>query len=166
MIEEKIIIKNQKKKSIDIISVSFLAQCLISLILRKPDFARARPSTLLTDEETYKFLYEDNQDLEAYYKAARIGRNVQNILKSNANMLNTEINDILFYVIYAVVAQRMEKRELTFEDIKVLDIESITDEDIISVADKIYARYKELGGDSRIVKSKTFIEEVYAEFDL
>lgn len=81
-------------------------------------------------------------------------------------MLNTEINDILFYVIYAVVAQRMEKRELTFEDIKVLDIESITDEDIISVADKIYARYKELGGDSRIVKSKTFIEEVYAEFDL
>ena len=158
--------KNQKKKSIDIISVSFLAQCLISLILRKPDFARARPSTLLTDEETYKFLYEDNQDLEAYYKAARIGRNVQNILKSNANMLNTEINDILFYVIYAVVAQRMEKRELTFEDIKVLDIESITDEDIISVADKIYARYKELGGDSRIVKSKTFIEEVYAEFDL
>lgn len=58
--------KNQKKKSIDIISVSFLAQCLISLILRKPDFARARPSTLLTDEETYKFLYEDNQDLEAY----------------------------------------------------------------------------------------------------
>ena len=158
--------KNQKKKSIDIISVSFLAQCLISLILRKPDFARARPSTLLTDEETYKFLYEDNQDLEAYYKAARIGRNVQNILKSNANMLNTEINDILFYVIYAVVALRMEKRELTFEDIKVLDIESITDEDIISVADKIYARYKELGGDSRIVKSKTFIEEVYAEFDL
>lgn len=134
--------------------------------IKETGFRKGKTFDMLTDEETYKFLYEDNQDLEAYYKAARIGRNVQNILKSNANMLNTEINDILFYVIYAVVAQRMEKRELTFEDIKVLDIESITDEDIISVADKIYARYKELGGDSRIVKSKTFIEEFYAEFDL
>ena len=74
--------KNQKKKANDIISVSFLAQCLISLVLRKPDFARARPSTLLTDEDTYKKLYGENQDLESYYKAARIGRKVQNTLKA------------------------------------------------------------------------------------
>ena len=47
-----------------------MAQCLISIILRKPDFARARPSTLLTDDETYAFLYEENQNLEAYYKVA------------------------------------------------------------------------------------------------
>ena len=33
--------KNLKKKATDIISVSFLAQCLITLLLRKPDFARA-----------------------------------------------------------------------------------------------------------------------------
>ncbi|MBE7089180.1 MAG: hypothetical protein E7362_00035 [Clostridiales bacterium] len=58
--------KNQKKKSAEIVGVSFLAQCLISIILRKPDFARARPSTLLTDDETYAFLYEENQNLEAY----------------------------------------------------------------------------------------------------
>ena len=45
--------KNQKKKANEIISVSFLAQCLISLLLRKPDFARARPSTLLTDQKTF-----------------------------------------------------------------------------------------------------------------
>ena len=68
--------KNQKKKSADIVGVSFLAQCLISIILRKPDFARARPSTLLTDDETYAFLYEKNQNLEAYYKAALLGKKI------------------------------------------------------------------------------------------
>ena len=51
--------KNQKKKASEIVSVSFLAQCLISVILRKPDYARARPSTLLTDDETYNALYND-----------------------------------------------------------------------------------------------------------
>ena len=39
--------KNQGKKSTEIVSVSFLSQCMISLILQKPDYARARPSTLL-----------------------------------------------------------------------------------------------------------------------
>lgn len=158
--------KNQKKKAADIISVSFLAQCLISLILRKPDFARARPSTLLTDEETYKFLYDDNQDLEVYYKAARIGREVQNVLKSNGSMSNTEVNDILFYVIYAVVADKMKKRELTFSDIKVLDVESVTNESVMSVADKVYKKYIDLGGDSRVAKSKTFIDDIYSLFEL
>lgn len=158
--------KNQKKKASDIISVSFLAQCLISLVLRKPDFARARPSTLLTDEETYKFLYEENQELEAYYKAAKIGRKIQNALKSNESMSNTEVNDILFYVIYATVADKMKKKELSFSDIKELDLESITNEEVLSVANRIYEKYKELGGNSRIAKSKTFIEDVYSLFEL
>lgn len=158
--------KNQKKKAVDIISVSFLAQCLISIVLRKPDFARARPSTLLTDEETYKILYEDNQNLEAYYKAARIGRQVQNVLKSNGDMPNTEVNDILFYAIYAVVANKIGKKELDFSDIKSIVLEDITNEDIASVANKIYKKYKELGGNSKIAKSKTFIDDIYNLFEL
>lgn len=158
--------KNQKKKAIDIISVSFLAQCLISLVLRKPDFARARPSTLLTDEETYKYLYEDNQDLEAYYKAASIGRRVQNTLKTYRNMTNTEVNDILFYVIYAVVADALKKKELSFIDLKNFDLNNITEASIAKISNKIYLKYKELGGNSRIAKSKTFIDNVYILFDL
>ena len=156
--------KNQKKKSTDIISVSFLAQCLISLILRKPDFARARPSTLLTDKETYKILYEDNQDLETYYKAACIGRQVQNVLKNDKDIPKVEVNDILFYVIYAVAANKMKKKELSFLDIK--NIDTITNEDILSVANKIYETYKNLGGNSSIAKSKTFIDNVYSLFNL
>ncbi|EEX73430.1 AIPR family protein [Leptotrichia hofstadii] len=158
--------KNQKKKPIDIISVSFLAQCLISIILRKPDFARARPSTLLTEEMTYKSLYESNQDLEAYYKAAKVGRRVQNILKNNRNMTNTEINDILFYVIYAIVACILNKKELNFCDLKSLDITSITDKFIVEISEKIHNKYKELGGNSSIAKSKTFIENIDLLFNL
>ena len=158
--------KNQKKKAIDIISVSFLAQCLISLILRKPDFARARPSTLLTDEETYKQLYEDNLDLEVYYKAARIGRNVQNTLKKSMNIKNTEVNDILFYVIYAVVANELKKKKITFVDLKEFDLNKLTENTIIKVANEIYSKYIDLGGNSSIAKSKTFIDNIYLLFNL
>ena len=81
-------------------------------------------------------------------------------------MSNTEVNDILFYVIYATVADKMKKKELTFSDIKELDLESITNEEVLSVANRIYEKYKELGGNSRIAKSKTFIEDVYSLFEL
>jgi abortive infection phage resistance protein abiU len=158
--------KNQKKKAIDIISVSFLAQCLISLVLRKPDFARARPSTLLTDEDTYQKLYGGNQDLESYYKAARIGRKVQITLKTNNSMTNTEVNDILFYVIYAVVANTLKKKELSFIDLKNFNLNNISEAFIYEVSNKIYQKYKELGGNSRTAKSKTFIDDVCLLFNL
>jgi hypothetical protein len=39
--------KNEGKKPKEIISVPFMSQCLISVLMQKPNFARARPSTLL-----------------------------------------------------------------------------------------------------------------------
>ncbi len=152
--------KNLKKKTKDIISVSFLAQCLISLILREPHSARARPSTLLTDDKTYKILYEDNSDLEVYYKAACIGRSVQNYLKMSTVMNSTEVNDILFYVIYAIMAEHLHKKEISFDDIKNYDVSKITSTEVERISNIVYSKYKELGGNSRIAKSSIFIDEI------
>ena len=121
---------------------------------------------MLTDNDTYKVLYEDNQDLVAYYNAARLGRNIQNVLKNEDDISSTEVNDILFYVVYAVAADKLRKKELAFSDVRDMKLESISKEDIISVAREIYARYKELGGNSKIAKSKTFIDEIYTLFRL
>ena len=152
--------KNQKKKAADIIGVSFLAQCLISLILRKPDFARARPSTLLTDDETYRMLYEDNHDLEVFYKAARIGQMVKKILKTTPDMTAAERSDVLFFLVYAVVAKRLGKNSISFSDIKAFDIDSLTANEINDVKELVYRKYKELGGNGHVAKSSSFIDEV------
>lgn len=154
--------KNQKKKASDIIGVSFLAQCLISLVLRKPDFARARPSTLLTDEDTYKMLYEDNNDLEVFYKAARIGQMVKNCLKVSTDLSTAERSDVLFYLVYAVVAKRIGKRDISFNDIKAFDLDALTEEEINPVKELVYHKYKELGGNGRVAKSSNFVDEVDA----
>ncbi len=152
--------KNQKKKSVDIIGVSFLAQCLIALVLRKPDFARARPSTLLTDDATYEKLYEKNKDLEVFYKVAYLGRTMKANLAHSSNMPSTERNDILYYLLYAVVAKRVGKREITFDDIKVFDIDTLSDKEIDEMKDIVYQKYKELGGNSRVAKSTTFVNDI------
>ena len=152
--------KNQGKKVDDIVGVYFLAQCLISVILRKPDFARSRPSTVLTDDNTYAFLYEKNQELDAYYKVAVLGKKIQRNLRTNTDMTPAERSDILFYLLYAVVAKTLNKKEITFSDLKNMDLSIVTDEIINKSKSDIYEKYKELGGNGRVAKSSTFINEI------
>lgn len=158
--------KNQKKKATDIIGVSFLAQCLITIFLRKPDFARARPSTLLTDDTTYNFLYLENTDLEVYYKTARLGKRIQQNLAKCAEYTPAERSDILYYLLYAIVARGIGKKKITFSDFKSFDSNSISDESIISTRDAIYKRYKELGGNGRVAKSAQFVDEIDTLFNV
>lgn len=152
--------KNQKKKSTEIVAVSFLAQCLISIILRKPDYARARPSTLLTDDETYDKLYGKNANLETYYKATVLGKKVQLNLMRTSDITSSERNDVLFYLLYAVAAKIYEKQNISFDELKDLDLEKVTDKLIDELKKPVFAKYKELGGNGRVAKSESFILEI------
>lgn len=154
--------KNRKKKVADIVGVSFLAQCLITIFLRKPDFARARPSTLLTDDSTYSFLYETNTDLEIYYNTARLGKLVQQNLAKCTEYTPAERSDILYYLLYAIAARHIGKKQITFSDFKSFNLSTISDESIVSIRDDIYKRYKELGGNGRVAKSAQFVDEIDA----
>ncbi|GMO39264.1 MAG: hypothetical protein Pg6B_11250 [Candidatus Azobacteroides pseudotrichonymphae] len=102
--------KNIGKKAGQIISLPFLSQCLISVLLQTPNSARARPSTLLTEDETYKKLYPQNQGLDGFYNIAFIGRKIDNIIKSIAEYQITQKSDIKFYVIYAAFAKVVKKK--------------------------------------------------------
>ena len=152
--------KNQKKKANEIISVSFLAQCLISILLRKPDFARARPSTLLTDDETYQKLYPANGDLSIYYKVGILGKRVQNNLRKTSEWSSAEKNDVLFYLLYAVVSKKLGKTNISKNDIINLDIDMINDDFINANKIIVYNKYKELGGNGRVAKSSTFVNDI------
>lgn len=152
--------KNQKKNSGEIISVSFLAQCLISILLRKPDFARSRPSTLLTDDETYSKLYSEKYSLEVYYKVGKIGKMIQNYLRKLPNWTTAEKSDILFYLLYALCAKILNKTNIGIQDVINLDISVFTEQKINEINELIYNKYKELGGNGRVAKSSTFVDEI------
>lgn len=152
--------KNQGIKNNEIIGVSFLGQCLITLFLKKPDYARARPSTLLTDDNTYKTLYENNQDLEVFYKCAILGKRIQANVKKTTEYSSAEKSDILFYLLYGVVAYKLKKNNIRVQDIKNFNVESITEEEIDEIRNKVYSLYKDNGGNGRVAKSSEFVNKV------
>lgn len=151
--------KNLRKKPTDIIGVSFLAQCLISLILKKPDYARARPSTLLADESIYNQLYSGAQDIEVYYKAAVIGQKVRTVLNTS-QLHRAAKNDILFYVIYAVIARLLNKADITFSDLLGFDLDLLDDKTIKDTISIVNNKYEEKGASVSVAKSPSFISDI------
>ena len=152
--------KNQGRKPAEIVGISFLAQCLITIFLKKPDHARARPSTLLNDEKTYNELYEKNNDLEVFYRVALLGKKIQRNVRSGSNYSSAEKSDILYYVLYAVIADVLCKKNITPADIKNLDIDSVTDTLIEDIRNRVYEIYKQHGGNGRVAKSAEFIQYI------
>lgn len=152
--------KNQGHKPAEIVGVSFLAQCLITIFLKKPDYARARPSTLLNDEKTYNELYEKNNDLEVFYRVALLGKKIQKNVRSGSDYSSAEKSDILYYVLYAVIADVLGKRNITPVDIKNLDMDSVTDTLIENIRNRVYEIYKQHGGNGRVAKSAEFIQYI------
>ena len=152
--------KNQGHKPAEIVGVSFLAQCLITIFLKKPDYARARPSTLLNDEKTYNELYEKNNDLEVFYRVAVLGKKIQKNVRSVSDYSSAEKSDILYYVLYAVIADVLNKKNITPSDIKNLNMDSVTDTIIENIRNRVYEIYKQHGGNGRVAKSAEFIQYI------
>lgn len=152
--------KNQGRKPAEIVGVSFLAQCLITIFLKKPDYARARPSTLLNDEKTYNELYKKNNDLEVFYRVALLGKKIQKTVRSGSDYSSAEKSDILYYVLYAVIANVLGKKNITPVDIKNLDMDSVTDTLIEDIRNRVYDIYKQHGGNGRVAKSAEFIQYI------
>lgn len=104
--------------------------------------------------------------MEAYYNAALLGKKIHKNLSLTQEMTHAERSDVLFYLLYAVAAKVISKKEITFSDLGRLDVENITEANINTIKEQIYKRYKELGGNGRVAKSSSFINEIYAILEL
>ena len=152
--------KNEGKKPKDIISVPFLAQCLMSVLMQKPNYARARPSTLLEDDGAYDRLFHKNNDLTTYYLIAYFGRRTEQFLKSLGKYTSPEINDIRFYVLYAAAVKIVKNLYPANGLIAKIDLADMTNELLSSCANLSYDLYMDCGGSDKAAKGATLIDRL------
>jgi len=156
--------KNLGKKSSEIISVSFLAQCLIAVLLAKPNYSRARPSTLLTNDEYYNPLYKGEIDIAVYYFIIVWANQIKTYLKKCGIYDITQQGDMLFYILYYSFAKELNSSTITASSIKSIEVESLSEEKIISYTEHVYNLYQAQGGTSKVAKGSSIIESLKNEF--
>lgn len=148
--------RNQGKKPSEIVSITFLGQCMISVLLQMPDYARARPSKVLSDDKSYNRLYSDSMDLDVFYKCAKVGKLVYGHLWKRADLSKSTITNVVFYAIYAMFALGTKSTNITAEKIKNFDI-SIIDENVCKkVEDFVIAEFNRAGGTDKVAKGSEF----------
>ncbi len=154
--------KNEGRSAAEVVSVLFLGQCMVSILLQLPDYARARPSQILSDDEKYNKLYNDKVPLEVFYKCARIGKLVNAHLWQRDDVSAAERRNILFHTIYATAACLTKTTAPSVADIDNLLESSVTDDLIKSTSSAILDMFREEGGRDQVSKGPEFTKKIAA----
>lgn len=99
--------KNQGKPVKKIIGIPFMAQSVLACALRDPASARARPSSLLKNDETYRRIFNTQYSLDIYSKSALLTRRVEDVLRSDASSIERSHWNNLRYYVAMLVALRL-----------------------------------------------------------
>jgi len=154
--------KNQGKPIKKIISIPFLAQIVMSILSQKPDYARARPSTLIKNPTDYNQIFSSSIPIGLYHKAIEVQKKVEDLLRtySTPELNRLQIGDIKFHVSMYVVSTLTLKLNPRAVDIDSIDLSQLTSELVKSAIDDIFAVYDSMGGNNAVAKGKEFVAEV------
>ena len=152
--------KNDGRKPKEIISIPFLSQCLMSVLLQRPDTARARPSTLLENDDSYEKLFHENTTLNTYFVVASWGREVELRLKVIKKYETAENSDIKFYVLYYLSCVKVNSLYPSNNKIESLVMADLPEANIDAAIDVCYDMYRELGGNDKIAKGTDYLDKI------
>jgi hypothetical protein len=75
--------KNLKKPKSRIVSITFLAQAVMAVVLQEPNNSRGRPSTLLSDDDDYQRVFDPEYPLALFLECVKFMKLVDDFLRSD-----------------------------------------------------------------------------------
>lgn len=164
MTEEKNYYKNSGKSADLIISIPFLSQIITAAVLREPDNSRARPSTLIKNDDEYKRIFDKDYDVDIYLRSVKIQKKVEVALKAFIPELTAStIGDLKFHVTMFTVANELKKSTYSANEIKNIEVNSITTDTLNSNILAVKTIYESLGGNNKVAKSRDFVKSLFGK---
>ncbi len=156
--------KNLGKPADQIISIPYLSQIITAIALREPNNSRARPSTLIKNDEEYKRIFSKEYDVDIYARGVQIQKRVETVLKNGTPELTTSaIGDLKFHVSMFIVADSLKKLTYAPNDIKNIDLAAITDEQVAQAITIVKEIYDSQGSTNKVAKSQDFVTAIFGK---
>lgn len=153
--------KNEGRPRDRIVGIPHLAQAVMSVVLQRPDTARARPSSLLKADDTYKQVFNEKYPVQLYYLCAESLRRVEKLLKSSPlNLAARDRNNLRFYVLMDTLIQAVGKPNPAMKDYAQLDPKTVTDEQILASIDQVKNLYDRLGSTDQVAKGPELLRRL------
>ena len=145
--------KNEGKPRDKIVRIPHLAQAVMAIVLQQPDQARARPSSLLKNDEDYARVFSPSYPVELYYVCAEGMRRVEGLLRlPNLNVPAEDRNNLRFYVAMHAVSGIGVSARTEPERVAKFDVGELDERAAQRSLDFVRPMYVALGGSDQISK--------------
>lgn len=154
--------KNQMRPINKIISIPFLAQIVMSTLQQKPDYARARPSTLIKNNSDYEAIFNDRIPIDLYYKLSYVHLSIEAALKNfdNPKLTRSQIGDIRFHVTMYAVCKITKNKVPRAQEIVNINLGGLTEEVMNEAIENTFIVYDAMGGTNAVAKGREFVKEL------
>lgn len=156
--------KNEQKPLEKIISISYMAQAIMAILLGKPSDARARPSTLLKKPEDYQKVFNNKHPLDLYLVCATILKSCENYLKER-DLLAKDIINLKYHLAFYAVRLYTKSAILTPAQVVSIQLERLDSNLLERSLKQVQSIYHELGGNDQVSKSQDFVDVLFTQLD-
>jgi hypothetical protein len=155
--------RNIGKPTDKIISISFLAQAIMSVALREPDNARARPSSLIKADDDYARVFNESIPPDLYITCVELMKHVEALLRIDYGDYTQQAKrNARFHIAMVITAKVLGSKDYQATDVKGIDVNSITEEMFIESLDYCIQQIEEYRAKNKVdvnsvVKNREFV---------
>jgi len=152
--------KNQGMPVAKIISISYMAQAMMAIMLLKPNSARARPSTLINSDVEYKKIFSLDKPIDIYLKAIQIMKTVETYLKPENCEIQLErktITNIKFYVAMVASIKLAGTSKDIEKKLSELPNVEVSNEILHDSLQNVLKEFNDLGATDQVAKSSALV---------
>ncbi len=154
--------RNQGVSPRQIVTIPYLSQALVALVLQKPDDARARPTTAA--ERHYGKLFSEKFPKEMYSTSALIIKRIDEFLYG-VDLETGHKANIRFYLAMFSVCVALKSAHPRKATIAAFNMDLLTDEHLLASLHRVHADYMTLGGDDVTAKGTELNATLQAELE-
>jgi hypothetical protein len=153
--------KNEGKPISRIISIPQMAQAVMAVILKRPDMARARPSSLIKRDDEYFKLFSSKYPIEIYRACAELMKQVDASLNTlGAGLSATDRNNIRFYIAMCASHEALKDSDPSPERVASLSGGSLPEDVLKSSYELVLNQYSGLGGTDKVAKGSELLSKL------
>lgn len=129
--------KNQEKPIEKIITVEYMAQCLVGLCLYQIEKATKQHPYPLSNDDSYKKVFNDRLDIRVYLAIITIRKKIELIVKDIKTINGLSLSDRRNGVVVAYVYAALKLNQVEYDPNKLIDImnDKVTEEDVKAIED-------------------------------
>jgi hypothetical protein len=148
--------KNDGRPRDKIISIPYLAQATMAILLGRADDARARPSTLIKSDQDYQTVFNSQYPMPAYFVCVTLMKRVETFLRSKG-LVPKEVNNLKFHLAMFIARRALNMTAPSAARLAKLPLDQLDEAFVDSCFSEVNAVYVQLGAHDQASKGTEFV---------